>query len=151
MAERYQQQTKSQDTSAAEKAAEDLNVLFPHQTIPLGGKDILVQEYPFMTWLTLKPLCTGFIEQLASIMKQEDVFFDDLLEFFENNFQMMQKLLCESTEQPLEFLKTLKDEEMDLLLLTWWTVNKHFFLKSVGRLLRKTQEKPSDGQTSSNV
>ena len=150
MAERVEEQL-SQDTSAAEQAAEDLNVLFPNQTIPIGGKSILVQEYPFVKWIELKPLCTDFIEQLASMVKQENILFDDLLEFFENNFQIMQKLLGESIEQPFEFLKTLKDEEMDLLLLTWWTVNKHFFLKSVERLLRKTQEKPSDGSISSNA
>lgn len=149
MAERVEEQL-SQDTSAAEQAAEDLNVLFPNQTIPIGGKYILVQEYPFVKWLELKPQCLPIIEVLSTFADQEQIFIDDLIECFEDHFDLMKMLYSESIQQPIEFLAQLKADEMELLMFTWWAVNKHFFLKSVARLLRK-KIKLSDGQTSSNA
>lgn len=150
MAERYQGDG-SQDTSAAENAAEDLSVLFPDQTIPLGGKTVTVQEYPFMTWIELKPQCSEINSQLAAFMTREaDVSIDELLECFEDNFQIMQKLLSVSISESIEYLKTLSDDEMQSLMLTWWGVNNHFFLRSANRILRKTNQQ-SDGQTLSSA
>ena len=114
MAERVEEQL-SQDTSAAEKAAEDLNVLFPNQTIPIGGKYILVQEYPFVKWLELKPQCLPIIEVLSTFADQEQIFIDDLIECFEDHFDLMKMLYSESIQQPIEFLAQLKADEMELL------------------------------------
>lgn len=143
-----------QDTSAAQ-AAEDLNILMPNKTIPLAGENIEVKEYPFMVWLKLKPRCHGLVEDLAEFIEREnDILTDELLEFFENHFQFMTTLLCESIDQTVEFLEQLTDEEMNLLLMNWWVVNKHFFLKSANRLLRAKalKDQTSDGQTlSSNL
>lgn len=141
----------SQDTSAAEQAAEDLTVLFPDQTIKLLGEAISVTEYPFMKWLELKPICIEMNQQFADFISAEkDVDVDEILECFENHFEIMQTLLCESIHKPVEFLKKLPDAEMQLLLLTWWGINKHFFLKSAHRIVRKTKTQ-SDGQTSSSA
>ena len=149
MAERVEQ--SSQDTSAAENAAEDLSVLFSDQSILLGEKTVTVQEYPFMTWIELKPQCSEINSQLAAFMTREaDVSIDELLECFEDNFQIMQKLLAVSISESNEYLKTLSDDEMQSLMLTWWGVNKHFFLRSANRILRKTNQQ-SDGQTSSSA
>lgn len=141
----------NQPNESAAQAAEDLEVLFPDQNITLQGQDITVTEYPFMTWLALKPSCTDIIQQFAEFISAEkDVDLDEILECFENHFEIMRTLLCESIHKPVEFLKRLSDAEMQLLLLTWWGVNKHFFLKSAHRIVRKTKTQ-SDGQTSSSV
>lgn len=149
MAERAN--STSQDTSAAEQAAEDLTVLFPDQTIQLLGETISVTEYPFMKWLELKPICIEMNQQFADFISAEkDVDVDEILECFENHFEIMQTLLCESIHKPVEFLKRLSDAEIQLLLLTWWGVNKHFFLRSAHRIVRKNKTQ-SDGQTSSSA
>jgi len=149
MAERVN--STSQDTSAAEQAAEDLTVLFPDQTIQLLGEAISVTEYPFIKWLELKPICIEMNQQFADFISAErDVDVDEILECFENHFEVMQTLLCESIHKPVEFLKRLSDAEMQLLLLTWWGVNKHFLLKSAHRIVRKNKTQ-SDGQTSSSA
>lgn len=149
MAERSQGD-ESQDTSVAGQATEDLTVLFPNQSIPIGGKLIAVQEYPFVKWIELKPQCILIIEALSTFADQEQILVDDLVECFEDHFDLMKMLYSESIQQPIEFLNQLKADEMELLMYTWWAVNKHFFLKSVGRLLRK-KIKTSDGQTSSST
>ena len=142
----------SQDTSADENAAEDLKVLFPEITIPIGGKSITVEEYPFMKWLELKPICEPLIEDFAEFIdRKEDILNDEILECFENNFQIMQQLYCESIHQDVKFLRTLKDAEMEVLMFSWWSVNKHFFIKSAKRRLRTNLKHATDGQTSSSV
>lgn len=148
MAERVE--PSSHESSAAEQAAEDLNVLFPHQTIPIGGKDILVQEYPFMQWLELKLLHTEFLDELAELVGHSDdgIEIDELMEFFEDRFKHVQALIAASIDRPLEFFKMLKSDEVDSLVLTWWHVNKNFFLKSVRRKLRKQNKAQPDGLTS---
>lgn len=152
MAERTPE-SGSQDTSAADQqAAEDLTILFPNQTIPIGGQQVTVQEYAFMQWLELKPLCTEITQQFADYVRDEkNVDVDEILECFENNFKTMQALLCASTATSVEFLKKLKSDEMEVLLFTWWGVNKHFFIRSAQRIVRAQKKLEPDGQTSSSA
>ena len=140
------------EPSAAEQAAEDLTVMFPDSTVSIAGESITVSEYPFMQWLQLKPAHLPFLEELAELVGHaaEGVVMDDLMEFFENQFQHVQALLAASTNKPEEFFNGLLAHDIELLMMTWWSVNKHFFLRSVHRTLRKQSKAPSDGQTSSN-
>ena len=149
MAERVK--TESRETSAAEKAAEDLAVMFPDSSLTIAGELIIVAEYPFMQWLELKPLHTEFLDELAELVghSEEGILIDDLMEFFENQFQHVQALISASISKPKEFFKPLKSAEVDDLTLIWWEVNKHFFLRSVQRTLRKQNKVLLDGQTSS--
>ncbi len=136
---------ESQDTSVG-KSAEDLNILFPDQTLFLGNEQVTITEYPFMTWLVLKSTCADVISVFADFMQREkDIEIDELFECFENNFQTMQKLFTESIHKPVEFLEKLSDDEMQLLMLTWWSVNKHFFLRSASRQVRAATKTQSDG------
>ena len=139
------------EPSAAEKAAEDLTVMFPDSTVSIAGESITVSEYPFMQWLQLKPAHLPFLEELAELVGHaaEGVVMDDLMEFFENQFQHVQALISASIDRPAEFFSPLKSDDVDTLILTWWSVNKHFFLRSVQRILRKQNKVLPDGQTSS--
>lgn len=146
MAERVE--PKSRESSAAEQAAEDLTVMFPSQKMQLLGSEIAVQEYPFMTWVELKPRCLAIIEAFSVFIEQDEIQVDELLECFENHFQIVKILISKSIQQDESFLAQLTDAEMQLLMLTWWSVNKHFFLRSASRLLRAKTKQQSDGQTS---
>ena len=148
MAERVEKPTP--DTSAAASAAEDLSVLFPDQTIELMGKNVTVIEYRFIQWLKLKAKCSDLIEIFAEFLKAKEVDLNDILECFEDHFDLIQDLIVEATSLPQDFLEQLGDEDMQALLLTWWSVNKHFFLRSADRLLRKKQKTQSDIATSSS-
>lgn len=148
MAERVAKPTP--DTSAAASAAEDLSVLFPDQTIELMGKTVTVIEYRFIQWLKLKTKSAELIEVFAEFLKAKDVDLNDILECFEDHFELIQELLIEATSLSLDFLEQLSDEDMQALLLMWWSVNKHFFLRGADRLLRKTQKTQSDIATSSS-
>ncbi len=151
MAERVK--PTSREPSAAEQAAEDLTVMFPDSSITIVGEAIVVTEYPFLQWLEMKSLHTDFLNELAEFVGHSDggVEIDDLMEFFEDRFKHVQALIAASIDRPLEFFKPLKSDEVDSLVLTWWHVNKNFFLKSVRRTLRKQNKVQSDGLTSSKL
>lgn len=150
MAERVE--PTSREPSAAEQAAEDLTVMFPDASLKIGAETIIVSEYPFMQWLKLKSAHQPFLEELAELVGHTDggIEVDELMEFFENQFQHVKTLISASIDRQAEFFTTLKSNEMDTLILTWWGVNKHFFLRSVHRTLRKQNKVLLDGQTSSN-
>lgn len=148
MAERVAKPTP--DTSAADSAAEDLSVLFPDQTIELMGQTVTVIEYRFIQWLKLKTKSAELIEVFAEFLKAKEVDLNDILECFEDHFDLIQDLIIEATSLSLDFLEKLSDEDMQALLLMWWSVNKHFFLRGADRLLRKTQKTQSDIATSSS-
>lgn len=151
MAERVK--PTSREPSAAEPAAEDLTVMFPDSSVEISGGTIIVSEYPFLQWLELKSLHTDFLNELAELVGHSDggVEIDDLMEFFEDQFKHVQALIAVSIDRPLEFFTPLKSGEIDSLVLTWWGVNKHFFLRSVHRSLRKQNKVQSDGLTSSKL
>ena len=151
MAERVK--TESRETSAAEKAAEDLAVMFPDSSLTIAGELIIVAEYPFMQWLELKPLHTEFLDKLAELVghSEEGILIDDLMEFFENQFQEIEFLIRQSISREFEFLEKLSDDDMQKLIFTWWRVNQHFFLRSAFRLIRTTIPQQFDGQQSSTA
>ena len=136
MAKRVKDTKKSQRESAAQ-AAEDLKVIFPDSTIVIAGEQVIVQEYPFIKWLELKVHCGEVIESLAELLTEHGTIQpDQLLEFFEIQFQEIEFLIRESINRDFEFLETLSDADMQKLIFTWWSVNQHFFLRSAFRLVR---------------
>mgnify|MGYP000600243419 CR=1 FL=1 len=84
MAERVK--TESRETSAAEKAAEDLTVMFPDSSLTIAGELIIVAEYPFMQWLELKPLHTEFLDELAELVghSEEGILIDSFSPYRED-------------------------------------------------------------------
>lgn len=135
IAELEQQERKQAEH---EQSAQDLNVLFPNHQIFINGKQLSVREYSFVEWLQLRQQYAPFISKFTTLMTDnDDVLVDDVLEFFEDEFDDLQGLMASSIQQPIEFLHTISSSEMESLMFTWWQVNKHFFMKSVVRAMRK--------------
>lgn len=132
-----------------EQAVHDLSVLFPNQTVFIQGQNITVNEYPFVQWLQLRQQYSAFIDKFTALMSnQDDVLVDDVLMFFEDEFADVEGLILASINQSSDFLSKVSAGEMEALMLTWWQVNKHFFIRSMVRIMRKNQDKmKSDGQT----
>lgn len=137
-----QEQQDSQDAHATQETMQELTILFPNQSLLIGGKTVKIKEYPFVEWLGLRQTYAPFIAKFTTLMTaNDDVLVDDVLEFFENEFADLKGLLLASIDEPAEFLDSLTLTEMESLMLGWWQVNKHFFMKSVVRAVRKNQTK----------
>lgn len=149
-AEQIKQLEREENSQAeTEQAVHDLSVLFPNQTVFIQGQNITVNEYPFVQWLQLRQQYSAFIEKFTALMStQDDVLVDDVLMFFEDEFADVQGLILASIGQSSDFLSKVSASEMEALMLTWWQVNKHFFIKSMVRIMRKKADTAkSDGQT----
>lgn len=82
-----QEQQDSQDAHATQEAMQELTILFPNQSLLIGGKTVKIKEYPFVEWLGLRQTYTPFIVKFTTLMTaSDDVLVDDVLEFFENEF-----------------------------------------------------------------
>lgn len=148
-AEQIEQLEREENSQAeTEQAVHDLSVLFPNQTVFIQGQNITVNEYPFIQWLQLRQQYSAFIDKFTALMSnQDDVLVDDVLMFFEDEFADVQGLILASINQSSDFLNKVSAGEMEALMLTWWQVNKHFFIKSMVRIMRKNQNTAkSDGQ-----
>lgn len=152
MAKREVNDTKKAKKESAAQAAEDLKVLFPDTTLVIANEHVVVHEYPFMTWLKLRPRCGDLLESFGELISNQDTLIqDDVLELFENNFHEIEFLILESIQRDQAFLSKLTDAEMQNLIFTWWDVNKHFFLRSAFRLVRTKKQTQSAGQASSTA
>lgn len=148
-AEQLAQLEREENAQAeTEQAVHDLSVLFPNQTVFIQGQNITVNEYPFVQWLQLRQQYSAFIDKFTALMSnQDDVLVDDVLMFFEDEFSDVQGLILASINQSSDFLNTVSASEMESLMLTWWQVNKHFFIRSMVRAMRKNQNTAKlDGQ-----
>lgn len=148
-AEQIEQLEREENAQAeSQQAVHDLSVLFPSQTVFIQGQNITVNEYPFVQWLQLRQQYSTFIDKFTALMShQEDVLVDDVLMFFEDEFSDVQGLILASINQSSDFLSKVSAGEMESLMLTWWQVNKHFFIKSMVRIMRKKADTAkSDGQ-----
>lgn len=145
IAELEQQERKQAEN---EQSAQDLNVLFPNHQIFVSGKQLTVREYSFVEWLQLRQQYAPFISKFTTLMTDNnDVLVDDVLEFFEDEFTDAQGLIAMSIQQPIEFLHDVSASEMESLMLMWWQVNKHFFMKSVVRTMRKNAKTATTPQS----
>lgn len=137
-----QEQAQNQPQSQNDELAQELDILFPNQSLLIGDKTIKIKEYAFVEWLNLRQTYAPFIAKFTTLMTaNDDVLVDDVLAFFEDEFADLKGLLLASIDEPAEFLDSLTLTEMESLMLGWWQVNKHFFMKSVVRAVRKNQTK----------
>lgn len=147
LAQLERQEQAQTDQSQELDYAQDLSILFPNQSLLLGGKTVKLKEYAFVEWLSLRQTYAPFIAKFTTLMTaSDDVLVDDVLEFFENEFDELKGLILASIDETADFLDGLTLTEMESLMLAWWQVNKHFFMKSVVRAVRKNQtQNPSVG------
>lgn len=142
--------------AAIQAAKDDAAIIKPNHSVRLGGIDVLVREYPFFEYeekIAQSPQAIELVEALSGLMSGGEVFWDDVLAILGSKGAAVRYLVGISIAQPEGFILSLDNSEIELLLMEWWMVNKHFFMKSVGRQLRAQKRLASqrDGQTSSSA
>ena len=146
------------ETTAKTEPASDLDILAPDCTVHIGGEEVTVKEFTFLTGLRAEAVARPIIKELAqrylSADNQEPPL-DDLAETFGRNADAFLELLTISTGKERAWLEGLTDMEGRLLMLTFWTVNSAFFMSrlvlgAIASLAaqRKERPEPSDGEKS---
>ena len=137
--------------SAADQAAEELQILNPDAVLQILGETITVREYSHVEQLALKPRVANLSSALAALISaSDDTHYEEIEALFEDYEPDVSYLISQSIDKPESYRNGLPGSMADQITVTWWVVNRGFFIKSARRVLRalEKQQNQSAGQTS---
>lgn len=109
----------------------DLEILHPERILPVAGESVTVREYGFVEGLRLRPVAAPLLESLHQVMTGEGLSLEQVLDVLAEHHQVTLELLAQAVDRDVAWLETLNPEDGDLLLMTWWSVNGPFLMRSV--------------------
>jgi len=128
-------------SSTDNKSADELSTIFKEKKLKIGSRDITITEFSFLKGLQVAKLAQPLIDDLSKALRDSgngDIGISILEQVFFDHFTLFRQLIVESSDiDDLAFFDQLKDNEGQLLLMTFWTVNSGFFLS---RLQRRSLE-----------
>ena len=120
----------------AKDGADDLAVLFPDHRLSIDGREIVVRELRFEEQLAhhhlLKPIADAFAA-LPPEAFSDPAAVNAVLDLLAEHWAAVGQLVALSCGQAVEWIGTLRPQDGEALLLTWWAANQGFFVR---RLLR---------------
>lgn len=143
------------DESRPDDGRDDLSVLHPNRSItvvdPSTGKDVhlVVREYGFEESLELRPLTNLIVDALyRAFQMKEQLSGDEVLDVLGSHAKLVKALVARATDTNEAWLQHLSPLDTENVALTWWGVNRDFFVMRATRRLRHDQAKVTDGPTS---
>ena len=120
--------------------AKDLEILQPDVTLEIQGETVTVREFTFLEGIQLVDTVKPVVEDLAAYMLggvdlDDEVSLGILSEIMARRTGEMLKLMSQATGKSEDWITALPDADGQLLLLTFWQVNSHFFVR---RLVMRT-------------
>lgn len=139
--------------SAAQKAADEAQMLDPTVELPVGSETVTVREYGFFQKARVLHHGRAFladVEAMVGDLAVEDVF-DHIRPLLGVHEDFVRYAIAESIGKPRSFVDGLSDAEIEPLVYLWFGVAGRFFfgeitLRARGRLLKARL----DGSTSSS-
>lgn len=120
---------KKNVATAANSAAEELDVLHPERIVTIAGAKVIVREYGGIEWLRLLPAARPMIDAVAEMLEAGSVpTYDRALEVLAANIDGLLPLIAQAADIDLVIIDSLTPDELELLLMTWWGVNGRFFI-----------------------
>jgi hypothetical protein len=112
----------------------ELETLIPEQEIEIAGLTITLHEYTFMEGMQVDAVAAPVIDGLSGIFLDrppgEDHFpLSALAAVFGEHQEILVKMLAIASGMTKAWVRSLSDADGQLLLMTWWTVNKYFFVR----------------------
>lgn len=134
---------------AEKEPANDAEVLDPDQELTLNGVTIVVKEFRMMQGMKVAARVKGLLKAMGALfVESEDAGIDELSDLLVSREDEFLFLLSESTGQPAEWIQGLSDADGQTLLMTFWTVNKTFFINRllIKRIVTLRREPDNDQQ-----
>lgn len=120
--------------------AEEHEILFPDREVTLStGEQVTVNEYSFRDGLRMDAFAAPLIADLRQLLlaePDEDAMLAQLDQLFGLHAEIVMQAIAIATAKTVEWLDALGDSDGQKLRLTWWSVNRDFFLR---RLVRPRQ------------
>ncbi|MBT2750008.1 MULTISPECIES: DUF6631 family protein [unclassified Lysobacter] len=111
--------------------ADELAILQPNRTLPLGDRNVTVRELGFFESLRLHESVAALVGGLVSLTEDGNVDLDRLHRVCALHPDAAVELLAQASDQSVEWVHSLNAAQGDLLLMTFWAVNADFFLQRV--------------------
>lgn len=130
----------------------NLEVLLPEITLNLQGREVTVREYSFVQGMRVDALAKSIYDGLERLFLSGDplrdsdkaeLILDELQSVWGADPELMTRLLAMSTGEPEAWIDSLPDLAGQTLLMSWWTVNRHFFVRRLAKRMaaRRARER----------
>lgn len=111
--------------------ADEVAILQPNRTLPIGGRKVTVREIGFFESLHLHTEVAALVADLVEQTDDGNVDLSRLHRVCAQHPDATVALLAQASDQSPEWVSALGAGHGDLLLLTFWAVNADFFLQRV--------------------
>ncbi len=132
--------------SAPDKGADDLNVLHPEREVELDGRTVTVREYGFVEGLKIQRSAAVLVAALVEAQGAGDVAYQSVQSIMADHADILIDLMARAADVDADWIRGLSDEDGQLLMMVWWSVNGPFFVRRVAVDVAITAQ--SAGQTS---
>ncbi|GEQ77069.1 hypothetical protein CTTA_4074 [Comamonas testosteroni] len=121
---------KAAAAPAATREPSDMEVLHPERVLLLGGESVMVREYGNVEWLRLLPAAEPLVAAMTEMLDAPiEPTYEMVLNAIAVNTDGLLPLVLQAVGRDMDWLESLQSDEVENLLMTWWSVNFHFFVR----------------------
>jgi hypothetical protein len=132
---------------ATTTVADDLAVLQPDRTLPLGGRAITIREYGFFEGLEIADRASAFIADLIAARDDGALRYAHVRRLFGRHRAVIPAIAAQAGDVEVAWLDTLAPDELELYLATWFAVNAGFFVREALAELREAHDLATGAST----
>lgn len=122
----------------ATSTADDLAVLHPDRTLPIGGRDVTIREYGFFEGLDVADRASAFIADLVAASEDGTLRYTQVRRLYGRHRAVIPVIAAQAADVEVEWLQALQADDLELYLATWFAVNAAFFVREALAELRET-------------
>lgn len=107
-----------------------MEVLHPERVLVLGGNQVTVREYGNVEWLRALPVAEPLVAAIAAMLAgEQEPSYEVALNAIATHSDGLVPLIAQSVGRNVAWLDALNPTEFETVLMTWWAVNGHFFVR----------------------
>lgn len=107
-----------------------MEVLHPERVLVLGGESVMVREYGNVEWLRALPVAEPLVAAITALLAgEQEPSYEVALDAIARHSDGLIPLIAQSVNRDVAWLDTLSPDGFETVLMTWWGVNGHFFVR----------------------
>ena len=122
----------------ATSTADDLAVLHPDRTLPIGGRHVTIREYGFFEGLDVADRASHFIADLVAASEDGTLRYTQVRRLYGRHRAVIPLIAAQAGDVDVAWLEALAPDDLELYLATWFAVNAAFFVREALAELRET-------------
>ncbi len=121
----------------ATSTADDLAVLRPDRTLPIGGRHVTIREYGFFEGLDVADRASAFIADLVAASEEGTLRYTQVRRLFGRHRSVVPSIAAQAGDVEVAWLEALAPDDLEIYLATWFAVNAAFFVREALAELRE--------------